>query len=270
MYSTNPIKLVGNYIQNRLLIKQLVYKEVVGKHRGTHLGILWVVLEPLLMLAVYTFVFRIIFKRYWYSSNESIFEFSIILFSGLLIFNYFRDVISSAPQLIIKNSNYVKKVVFPLEILSGVSIFSGFINLCVSMIILATIHFLAKGQFYWAMLYVPIILIPYIFILLGASFFLASLGVYLRDVGQIIGLVVMATLFLSAIFYPFESVPERYRILFYLNPVAYTVEQFRGIMIWGRSPQLYWLMFYYPGSMLIGWLGFYWFQKTRKGFADVL
>ena len=104
----------------------------------------------------------------------------------------------------------------------------------------------------------------------GASLFLASLGVFFRDIAQIIGMTVMATLFLSAIFYPIESVPENYRVWFYLNPVAFTVDQFRGAVIWGRTPQWNWMALYYPVSILICWLGFAWFQKTRKGFADVI
>jgi lipopolysaccharide transport system permease protein len=160
--------------------------------------------------------------------------------------------------------------VFPLEILPIVSVLSGFYHLCVSFIILLVIHILVNGYLHVEILLIPVIILPYMLILFGASLFLASVGVYFRDIAQIIGMIVMATLFLSAIFYPIEVVPEKYRIWFYLNPVAFTVEQFRGVVIWGRIPQWQWMLLYYPVSIIIAWLGFFWFQKTRRGFADVL
>ena len=270
MYSANPVKLLRSYWRNRQLIKQLVNREILGRYQGTYLGFLWVMLEPLLMLAVYTFVFRIIFHRHWSSDNESIIEFSIILFSGLLIFNIFRETISSAPRLIIKNTNYVKKVVFPLEILSCVSVISGFFHLLVSFVLLLILYIVVHAHLHIAVLFLPLVLIPYLLILLGASFFLSSLGVFIRDISQIIGMVIMAALFLSAIFYPIDSVPEKYRIWFYFNPVAFTVDQFRDIAIWGRNPHWQWLLFYYAVSVMIAWMGLFWFQKTRKGFPDVL
>lgn len=270
MYSSNPITFFKECWRNRNLIKQLVQRDVIGRYQGTHLGILWVVLEPLLMLTVYTIVFRIIFDRHWYSQDETVLEFSIILFSGLLVFNIFRETVNIAPRLVLRNINYVKKVVFPLELLSVVSILSGIIHLFISLLILLTVYMFVVNEFHATILYAPIILLPFVFFLLGTSFFLSSLGVYIRDLGQVIGMVVMACLFLSAIFYPIEIVPEQYRIWFYVNPVAFTVEQFRGAIIWGREPQWLWLLSYYAVSLLISWFGYFWFQKTRKGFADVL
>lgn len=270
MYTVNPIRLIRDYWHNRMLIKQLVKREISGRFQGTHLGIIWVILDPLLMLAVYTFVFRVIFHRIWLSEDETTLEFSIILFSGLLVFNLFREAIASAPRLVLKNVNYVKKVVFPLEVLPLVSILSGLYHLVASIIILTVIYVITNGQLHSEIIYIPIILFPYVLMVFGASMFLASIGVYLRDVAQIIGMVVMATLFMSAIFYPLESVPEKYHLWFYLNPVAFTVDQFRGAFVLGHSPKWEWLAFYYPFSILISWLGLFWFQKTRNGFADVL
>ena len=270
MYSVNPSRLLRDYWHNRMLIKQLVKREIYGKFQGTHLGFIWVIFEPLLMLAVYTFVFHVIFNRHWYSEDETILEFSIILFSGLLVFNLFRETVNSAPRLVVRNVNYVKKVVFPLEVLPFVSLLSGLYNLCVSMSILVIIYVIVNGQLHLEIMYVPIILFPYVLIIFGASLFLASIGVFLRDIAQIIGMLIMATLFLSAIFYPIESVPEKYQLWFHLNPVAFTVDQFRNALLWGQPPEWKWLALYYPVSMLISWSGFFWFQKTRKGFADVL
>ena len=270
MYSVNPIKLISSYWHNRTLIKQLVKKEIYGKFQETHLGFFWVVFEPLLMLAVYTFVFRVIFNRQWLSETETTLEFSAILFSGLLLFNFFRETVNSAPRLIIKNTNYVKKVVFPLEILPLVSVLTSLYHLFISMLILIVIYIIAYGQPNLAVLYTPLILLPYILIVFGVSLFLSSTGVYIRDVAQIVAMIVMGSLFLSAIFYPIESVPEKYQIWFYFNPIAFTVDQFRSAFMWGESPELKWFAVYYPVSIVISWLGFFWFQKTRKGFSDVL
>ncbi len=270
MFSVNPLKLVSSYWRKRMLISQLVTREIKGKFQGTYLDSVWIVLEPLLMLSVYTFVFRVIFHRHWHSENETILEFGIILFSGLLVFNLFRDTINNSPRLILKNVNYVKKVIFPLEVLPVVSLLSGLYHLGISLVILGVLYFFVYGYVHIEVLYIPFIMMPFILIIFGFSMFLASIGVFLRDIAQIIGMLVMATLFLSAVFYPIDSVPEQYRFLFYLNPVAFTIEQFRGAVILGRTPEWLWFAYYYPVSMIVSWLGVIWFQKTRQGFSDVL
>jgi lipopolysaccharide transport system permease protein len=270
MYSVNPVDILKGYWRNRSLAKRLVSIEILNRYQGTYLGSLWVIADPVIMLAVYTFVFRIIFHRHWYGGGESTIDFAIIVFAGLLVFNLFRDIINSAPRLIIRNANYVKKVVFPLELLSLVSVVSGLFHMLVGLLLLLALCLIANGHIQVETLYVPVIIFPFALILFGLSIFFASLGVYLRDLGQLIGLVVMITLFLSAIFYPIESVPEQYRFWFYVNPVAFTIEQFRAAVIWGRSPEWRWLLMYYPASLAVAWLGLFWFQKTRKGFADVL
>lgn len=270
MHTVNPVRLMRDYWHNRMLIKQLVKKEIYGRFQGTQLGIFWVILEPLLMLAVYVFVFRVVFERHWNTENETTLEFSIMLFAGLMIFNLFREVTAGAPRLILKNVNYVKKVVFPLEVLPLVSILSGLYHLAVSIFILSLIYIISNGHIHLEVMYIPLILTPYVIMLFGVSMFLAAIGVYLRDIAQIIGMIVMAILFMSAIFYPIESVPDKYHIWFYLNPVAFTVDQFRSVFILGQSPDWNWLLFYYPMSFVIFIFSFIWFQKVRKGFADVL
>ena len=188
MHSVNPAKLINGYWQHRQLIKQLVNRVIASRYQGTYLGFLWVIFDPLLMLTVYTFVFRVIFNRHWYSTDETIVEFGIILFSGFLIFNIFRDTITKKSWLVIGNANYVKKIVFPLEILSRVSFLSGFFHLCVSFLLLLAIYLIVNAQLHIAVLINPLILFPLIIVLFGANFFLSSLGVYFRDVSQVIGM----------------------------------------------------------------------------------
>ncbi len=269
-YPVKPVEVIRGYWRHRELIWQLTRREVVGRYRGTIFGSLWSILDPLFMLIVYTVVLRVIFGRYWYSETETIAEFAVILFSGLLLFNLFRESINSAPTLVVKNSNYVKKVAFPLEILSCVSLLNALFHLGISLIILLVIYSVVYETIHFTVVYTPLILIPLVLLTFGLSLFLASLGVFLRDIKQVIGMLVMATLFLSAIFYPIDVIPEEYRTLFYLNPVAFTVDQFRAAVVLGRSPDWLWLAFYYPTSLVVVWLGLFWFQKTRKGFSDVL
>lgn len=270
MHHIRMSDLIRTYWHHRMLIKQLTKKEVLGRFQGAHLSYFWVILEPLLMLSVYVVVFKFIFHRHWYSEDETALEFAAIIFSGLLVFNFFRQSVSSSPRLIINNVNYVKKVVFPLEVLPLVNVLASLFNLCISLLILSIIYLSVFGYLHLEILYTPLILFPLFLFVLGLTLFLASLGVYFRDVSQLIGLVVMSTLFLSAIFYPIELIPEKYQVLFYLNPVAFTINQFRKLWLMGHPPEWLWLMGYYIFSLLVAWLGFYWFQKTRKGFADVI
>lgn len=269
MHTINPFRFIRINWRNRSLIRQLVAREMFSRYQGTHLGVTWVVLEPLLMLSVYTTVFYLIFKRHWRSAEESVLEYAVILFSGLIVFNIFREVVNDAPKLILRNVNYVKKVVFPLEILPVVSIFSAASHFIISALLLLTCLIIGF-DIHLQVLYVPLILLPYLLILFGVAMFLASFGVFFRDIGQVVSLLITAALFLSAVFYPVSSVPENYRIFFYVNPVAFSIEQFREAVIWGHAPDWRWLLLYYPLGLLIGWLGIFWFQKTRKGFADVL
>jgi len=269
-YPVKPLEIIIRYWENRELIWQLTKREVVGRYRGTFLGSLWSILDPIVMLIVYTIVFRMIFDRYWYSKTETIAEFAVILFSGLMVFNLFRENINGAPAMILKNVSFVKKVAFPLEILPCVSSLNALFHLGISWIILLVIYFVIHGNIHFTAVYTPLILIPLVLLTFGLTLFLASLGVFLRDIKHVIGMFVMATLFLSAIFYPIDVIPAEYRTLFYLNPVAFTVDQFRSAVVLGKTPDWQWLAFHFSTSLAFMWLGLFWFQKTRKGFSDVL
>jgi lipopolysaccharide transport system permease protein len=222
------------------------------------------------MLVVYTFVFSVIFKARWGTGSDSKTEFALILFAGLMVFSLFAECVNRAPGLILSNPNYVKKVVFPLEVLPwvnlGSALFHGVISLSVWMI--AYIVFFGVPHF--TALYLPFILLPLIFFIMGLSWALASLGVYLRDAAQFVGIVTSTLMFLSPIFYPVTAIPERYRGLLYLNPLTPAIEQVRDALYWGKAPDFAVLGIYLVITAFVAWLGFAWFQKTRKGFADVL
>jgi lipopolysaccharide transport system permease protein len=266
---STPWKTLLNLYNQRQLIKQFVIREISSRYKGSYLGLFWTLLNPLFMLAVYTFVFSIVFNSRWGVSGSKV-EFALILFSGITTFNLFAEVITSSPSIIINNANYVKKVVFPLEILPVVVLGASAVHMFISIIILILGLICLLGVFHWTIFFVPIVLLPLLLLSLGLSFFLTSLGVYLRDIGHIVGVAVQALMFLSPIFYPVSAIPASLRIIYYINPISYVVEDMRRIMIWGQLPHWDWLLI---GTFIGGvtfWLGHFWFQKTRGGFADVL
>ncbi|PAT33389.1 sugar ABC transporter permease [Vandammella animalimorsus] len=269
-FSIAPLEMFSALWRNRELIMASTKREVLGRYRGSVMGLLWSFFNPLLMLTVYTFVFSVVFKARWNVETESKTEFALVLFAGLIVFFLFSETINRAPSLVVANVNYVKKAIFPLEILPVVSLlsalFHGFVSLCVWLIG----YMLFFGVPQPTVLYLPLVILPLLLIILGLSWLLASLGVYLRDVSQFIGSLVLVSMFMAPIFYPTTAFPEEFSQWLYLNPLAPIVEQTRDVLYWGKLPDFELLGIYTLFSAFIAWLGFAWFQKTRKGFADVL
>jgi lipopolysaccharide transport system permease protein len=269
-FSANPGEMFASLWRRRDLILASAKREVLGRYRGSALGLLWSFFNPLFMLAVYTFVFSEVFKARWNTTSNSKTEFALVLFAGLLIFNLFGECINRAPGLILSNANYVKKVVFPLEILPFVSLLSSLFHAAISLAVWLLAYCVLVGLPHATALYLPLILVPFLLFILGLSWALASLGVYLRDVAQFIGILTTVLMFLSPVFYPVSNLPEAYRQWLYLNPLTPVIEQTRAVLYWGQAPDFALLAIYWIATFFIAWLGFAWFQKTRKGFADVL
>jgi len=234
------------------------------------MGLLWSFFNPLFMLGVYTFVFSLVFKSRWSGGSESKGEFALVLFAGLIVFNIFAECINRAPSIILSNVNYVKKVVFPLEILPFVNLLSALFHGAISLGVWLVAYVIMIGTPPTTALYFPLIILPLILLIMGLSWLLASFGVYLRDVAQSISLVTTVFMFISPIFYPAGALPEVYRNLLYLNPLAPVIEQVRAVLYFGIMPDFGLLAWYLLFTLATAWLGFFWFQKTRKGFADVL
>jgi len=253
------------------LINQFTRREISNRYKGSYLGIVWSFITPLMMLIIYTFVFSVVFNAKWGTGEEtSKVEFALLLLTGLLVFNIFSEVISKSPYLITSNPNFVKKVVFPLEILPIITLGSAIFQAIISYVILMLALFLLMGIFNWTALLFPIVLLPLIFLTLGISWFIASLGVYIRDVGQIIGLLIPALMFMSPIFYPISIIPKEFQFVYSLNPITYAVEDMRRIIVWGQLPHWNWIIIGTVLGLVVAILGYMWFKKTRKGFADVL
>lgn len=269
-FSISPREMVGSLWRHRSLTMTLVRREVVGRYRGSFLGILWSFFNPLFMLGVYTFVFSVVFKARWNGASDSNAEFALVLFAGLLVFNLFSECINRAPGLILANINYVKKVVFPLEILPWVVLGSALFHAAISLGVWLIAYVVLFGLPHITALLLPPVLLPLLLFIMGLAWLLASLGVYLRDVSQFISIITTTLMFLSPIFYPANALPEEYRGLLYLNPMTPIIELTRDVLYWGNAPN--WLIWslYLLTTSAIAWVGFAWFQKTRKGFADVL
>lgn len=269
-FSGSPREMISSLWRNRELLRNLIYREVVGRYKGSMLGILWSLVTPMFMLAVYTFVFSVVFKARWNDSNTSQTDFALVLFSGLIVFNLFSECITRAPSLILSNVNYVKKVVFPLEIFPWVVLGGALFHFMVSFGVWLVAYALLIGIPHWTVVLVPLVIGLYAFFIMGLSWLLASLGVYLRDVGQLMGLVVTVLMFMSPIFYPVSALPPNLQPLLLLNPLALPIEMVRDLMYWGVVPGLGSWLLGGTVAVLVGILGFAWFQKTRRGFADVL
>ena len=268
--SSSPLALFRTLRAHRDLVKGLVIREVVGRYRGSVMGLLWSFFNPILLLAVYTFVFSYVFKARWTGGDGSKTEFALVLFAGLMVFNMFAESCNRAPTLVTGNVGYVKKVVFPLEILPIVSLGSSLFHMLVSFVVWAVFYTVFVGMPSATLMLMPLAVLPLVLMTLGFSWLLAALGVYLRDVAQVIGVVTLVLMYLSPIFYPVSIMPEQYRPLMQLSPLTTTVEQVRDVMMWGNLLDWQAWGISMAVGLFIAWLGFAWFQKTRRGFADVL
>jgi len=270
-HSGKPLAIFQSIRRNWSLILDMTKREIKKKYQGTFLGLAWSFISPLLMLAIYTFVFAVVFKARWgISGEESRIDFAIILFAGLIVFGIFSESVNLSPGLIIGNSNYVKRVIFPLEILSIISVGSVLFNAAMSILILLLMQMLFKGFLPITVIFFPLVVLPVILLSLGVSWFFSALGVYIRDIGQLLGFLTTILFYTSAVFFPLSALPENYQQVLKFNPLVVIIEQSRNVLIYGYFPDWVSILAAFLVSSLAAWIGFWWFQKTRKGFADVL
>jgi lipopolysaccharide transport system permease protein len=271
-HPTSLAELGKSLWRNRQLIVQMTKREIVGRYKGSAMGLAWSFFNPVFMLVVYTFVFSEIFKSRWggVGGNDSKTQFAVVLFVGMIVLSLFSEVLNRAPGLILSNVNYVKKVVFPLEILPVIAIGAALFHTFIGLGVLLAAFVLFNGYLHWTVVFIPLVLLPLIIFTAGLAWMLASLGVFLRDVGQTIGILTTVLMFLSPVFYPVTAVPERFRLYIMANPLTFIIEQAREVLIWGHVPNWIGLGSYTLVAAVVAWAGYAWFQKTRKGFADVL
>lgn len=254
---------------HRDLVRQLGHREIIGKYKGSFLGLLWSFFHPLVMLAIYTFVFTTVFKARWIE-GETTAGFATALFVGLIMHGFLSDCLARATGLVLGNPSYVTKVVFPLEILPFPSAIAALFHLLCSLGVLLLAKLLLDGAVPWTAILFPIVLFPLVIQAIAWSWVLAALAVYVRDVAQTVSLLITALLFLSPVFYPLETLPQGLRDIARINPLTIPMEEARNVLLWGRMPDWSQLGIYTLVSLLIAWLAYRMFEKARKGFADVL
>jgi lipopolysaccharide transport system permease protein len=245
-------------------------REVIGRYRGSMLGIAWSFFNPLIMLAVYTVVFSTVFKAKWGVGSDSKTEFALVLFIGIIVHSVLAESMNNSPSLMLRNTSYVKKIIFPLEILPLVVLGATLFHALVSVGVWLVFYSVVNHSLHWTMVFFPFVFFPLVLFSLGFSWMLASLGVFIRDIGQMTGVLTTILLFLSPIFYPASALPDPYQTIIYLNPLTFIIEQARDVLMWGNMPNWSGLAVANVVSLFVAWLGFFWFQKTRQGFADVL
>jgi lipopolysaccharide transport system permease protein len=267
----NPIAMARNLWHQRDLIRQFARREIEGRYKGSFLGLFWSFINPLVLLLIYTFVFGVIFKARWPNAKtDNLSEFAVTLFCGLIVFNMFAECMGRAAGLVTGVPNYVKKVVFPLEILPSSVLGAALFHGGVSLSILLVANLLVSGVLHWTLLLLPLVLLPLLCLTLGLTWFLSSLGVFVRDIGYTVALVVQVLFFLTPIFYAVENIPEPYRTIIGYNPLTPIVENVRRVILWGLPPLWPELLLWIVVNSALMLLGYAWFMKTKKAFADVI
>lgn len=261
---------VWSALKHRSLIRELAKRDVQGRYRGASFGLVWSLISPFLMLMIYSFAFGTVMKGRWPQIEEGETTFAIILFVGLIVHGFFAECFTKSVALITSNPNFVKRVIFPLEIMPWPLIASSLFHVAMNTLVFMALRLALDGAFTWTVVFFPVVMLPLVVMVAGLCWFMASLGVYFRDIAQVTAPISMAMLFLSSAMMPISSVPESYRWVFRNNPLSFIIDQARDVLLWGRLPDFAGLGIYLMWGLLVFLLGFWWFQTTRKGFADVL
>ncbi len=269
-YSTSLKAMVGSLLNHRELLWDLIKRDFVGRYKGSIMGVAWSLLNPILMLIIYTLVFSVAFKARWGVGDESQVSFALVLFSGMMVHGLLAECLNRAPSIILDHPSYVTKVVFPLEILPLVALCSALLHFTVSLGLLLVFCVYSGMSLTFSVLYAPIIMLPLILMAIGLTWAISALGVYLRDISQVMTVLTTVLMFLSPVFYKTTAFPETYRALFDFNPLTLPIEQLRNVVLWDKPINWESWMISLVVGIAVCYVGFWWFQKSRKGFADVL
>src|SRR5262245_59813636 len=262
-----PFALAAHLWGHRRLIWQFARREVEGRYRASFLGLLWSFVHPLVLLVVYTWVFGVVFRGRWPQSRTgSLAEFALVLFCGLVVFNVFAECLGRAAYVVVGVPNYVKKVVFPLEILPvsllGSALFHGFVSLALLLLCCR----LLLGELPAAVVLILVVTLPVAFLCLGLTWLVASLGVFLRALAHLVPLLLQVVFFATPVIYHAEAVPERFRAAVALNPLAWAVESVRHLLFSGGALDWNGLALWLAVTAVVMVLGYAWFMKTKRGF----
>ena len=265
------LRFVLSLLKHRDLLFRLTERAVATRYKGSALGFGWSLLQPIVMLSVYTFVFSTIFKSRWSGmEGAGSLGYALNLFVGLIVFNVFADCLGSSPGLVVNNKNYATKVIFPLELLGATTLGSAMFQAITSIFILIFFELAVFQRVPATLIFIPLVFLPLLLGCLSLSWLLSSLGVFLRDLEQLTPMLLSIGMFLSAVFYPVSSLPERFQPLMHFNPLALIIEQTRLVAVNGVLPQAHYIIFGTIIGLILCEISFRFFQRARRGFADVL
>lgn len=269
--SRSPLAFVTDLWRHRELLWQFTQRNVELRHKGSHLGLIWSFLNPLLMLGLYVLVFGYIFGgKFGVLPDETRMDYALGIFLGLTLFQFFAEVLAGSPLIIVGNPNFVKKVVFPLEILPianvGSALFHLFISLC---LVLLSLLFFGHGVS-WGILWLPVIIAPLVLLAMGTAWLFSALGVFFRDLGQLTQFLTLALMYASAVFFSASKIPAALWVFLRFNPVMLAIELARDAALWQRSLNYHHLAYLYASGLLACYLGHLAFRRMKPAFADVL
>ena len=267
MRSRNPFAAFGRH---RNLTRELVRNEVLGRYRGATFGMLWSLLSPFLMLLVYTIAFGSILKGRWPQTGDTHAEFGLVIFVGIFVHGFFGECFTRAPRLMLENANYVKRVVFPLDILPWTMVLAALFHLGMNVLVFCLLSLFVYQQLSPLVVLLPMVLLPLVLFTVAVSWVVSSLGAYLRDIAQVAPVMSTAMFFMSSAIVPIDAVPEQYQLVFKLNPLTFFINQAREVALWGRQPDWIALGWWALAGLAAVFVAHAWFRRTSKGFADVL
>lgn len=268
----SPIAMWRNLWGRRELLWQFTIREVQGRYRGSYLGMFWALITPLLSLMVYTFVFHVVFKAQWDDKNphENFMVLPMNMFSGIIAFNVFSESVSRSSLLIVQNQNFVKKVVFPLELLPLSLVGAAMIHSLLSLVILLAGAVAGAGSLHWTLLLLPVAFLPLAILTTGLCWIISSLGVFLRDIGNVVQVAVQLLFFASPITYSMSRLGTTAQRVMCLNPLTLIIMNIRRVINFGQPPD--WLSYFESLAVAcaLAMLGYAWFMKIKRAFADVI
>lgn len=264
--------LASTLWHHRSLLWQFTKRQVELRHKGSHLGLVWSFLNPLLMLALYVIVFGYIFSGRFKAATapESRIEYALIVFLGLAIHHFVSEVMATAPTLIVGNPNFVKKVVFPLEILPAANVGAALVHFLITLGLVFLGALITGVPVTSGVLWLPVLLLPVLLTALGLALGLSALGVFWRDIIQLTQFISLALLFGSAVFYPVGQIPDAIYTCLRFNPLLLVIQEARGTAFWGHPVNFTHLGYLYAFGIAAYLFGAYLFQRLRSSFADVL
>lgn len=255
--------------KSRHLIFELAKRDFCGKYRGSYGGVLWSLLQPLFLLTIYTIAFGVILKARWgYAGGTE--NYALMLFSGLLILNVFTECLTQAPKLIANNPNFVKKVVFPLEVLPIAMVLVALVHLLLGISCWLLGYIIFVGVPKWTVIYLPVILLSFMPVLLGFGWLFSAIGVFVKDLHQLTAMVSHVLLFLTPIFYSIEAAPPKLQFFLALNPLTFIIDQVRLVLIFGEKPGMRGLALYLLLSVCFAWASLKIFKRLQPTFSDVV